>query len=248
MEKQTNNTKKAVLILLGYAGFALIAWLMKSGGAAGFDNAVRDAILSLRCSALTALFVPIAHSGSWFTVVPIMLVLLAMPKTRFSYGVPASAAVVMAQTFYQILKRIFRRVRPDMALWLVKEHGFSFPSGHSITSFLLYSMLIVLFIYYYVNQGKTLVIYRKNPKPAQVYFKSFKGTLTACLLCELYIVLMGISRVYVGVHWPTDVLASWCLGIANITILYMVFCTGKPLVKEEIVYVTPCGKEIEKNE
>ncbi|MCQ2560756.1 MAG: phosphatase PAP2 family protein [Clostridia bacterium] len=246
MEKQTNNTKKAVLIFLGYAGFALIACLMKTGALAGFDNAIRDAILSLRCGALTALFVPIAHSGSWFSVMPILIVLLALPKTRWSYGIPAGAATAAAQLFYQVLKRIFRRARPDMALWLVKEHGFSFPSGHSITSFLLYSMLIVLFIYYYVNEGRTLVIYRKNPKPTTAYFKSFKGTLAACLLCELYIALMGITRVYVGVHWPSDVLASWCLGIANITILYMVFCTGKPLVKEEIVYVTPCGKEIEK--
>ncbi|MBQ6686703.1 MAG: phosphatase PAP2 family protein, partial [Firmicutes bacterium] len=39
-------------------------------------------------------------------------------------------------------------------------------------------------------------------------------TLALCAVALIYLILMGLSRIYVGVHWPTDVLGSWCLGLA----------------------------------
>ena len=196
---------------------------MKSGASAGFDEAVRSFILGLRCPALNAFFIPLAYSGNWFMVVPICLLLLALPRTRWAYGIPASASVLTAQAFYQILKRIFRRERPDWALHLVKEHGFSYPSGHSITSCLLFSMLAILILNYCRREGRSLAIYEKTPRDTEAYFHSRSTAMFCAWLCFLYILLMGFARVYVGVHWPTDVLASWCLGLSNITWLTWIF-------------------------
>ena len=216
MEKQTNNIKIAAIVLCGYVAFALIAWSMLSGASAGFDETVRAAILGMRTGGLNAFFIPFAYSGNWFVVVPVCLALLLVPKTRFSFGVPVSASVLTAQIFYNVLKRCFQRPRPDWSLHLVREHGFSFPSGHSITSFMMFATLALLILYYYHKKGASLAIYRKNPRPAPLYCKSKGAAYALAWLCFLYIPLMGFARVYVGVHWPTDVLASWCLGTANL--------------------------------
>ena len=96
----------------------------------------------------------------------------------------------------QILKRIIRRARPNH-LRLVKEKGFSFPSGHSMVSIALYGILI-----YIVNKNI------KN-KPLRI-------TLT--IILSILILLIGLSRIYVGVHYPSDVLSGYILATI-ITIL-----------------------------
>lgn len=223
MEKQTNNKKKITLVLGGYLLFVLIAWAVMGGASAAFDGSVREFIIGLRSEGLTDFFRPFAYSGNWFCVVPICLILLILPKTRWAYGIPVSASVLVAQLFYNVLKRCFQRERPDWSMHLVKEHGFSFPSGHSITSFMLFAMLAILILYYYANHGRSLPVYRKHPRPTTAYFKTKRGAYTAAWLCILYILLMGFARIYVGVHWPTDVLGSWCLAVANMTWLTHIF-------------------------
>ena len=212
-----NNRKKIALAVSGYIAFALIAWAVTSGASYGFDAAVREFIVGLRSEGLNTFFIPYAYSGNWFVVVPICLVLLILPKTRWAYGIPVSSSVLTAQLFYNVLKRCFRRERPDWSMHLVKEHGFSFPSGHSITSFMLFAMLALLILYYYEHHGASLPIYRKKPRHTQAYFRTKKGAYLAAWLCIFYFLLMGFARIYVGVHWPTDVLGSWCLAIANMS-------------------------------
>ena len=223
MEKQTGKSKKIAVIACGYALFALISLYVMSGASARLDETVRDFVLGLRTPALNAFFIPFAYSGSWFVVVPFCLVLLLIPRTRWAYGIPASSAVAVAQLFYQVLKRVFRRARPDAALHLVKERGFSFPSGHSITSCMLFATLAILILYYHHRKGLSLPVYQSRPRHTKAYFRSRGMALLCAWLCFLYVVLMGFARLYVGVHWLTDVLASWCLAIANLAWLTGIF-------------------------
>ncbi|MCC9748390.1 phosphatase PAP2 family protein [Streptococcus agalactiae] len=95
------------------------------------------------------------------------------------------------------LKLIFQRVRPTLP-HLVFAGGYSFPSGHSMGTFMIFGSIIILLQYYMPNS-----IWK--------------------LLCQgilgLLIFLIGLSRIYLGVHFPTDVLAGFILayGILNLT-------------------------------
>lgn len=87
------------------------------------------------------------------------------------------------------LKPLFARPRPDLWPRLVAETGFSFPSGHALASAALYPLLA----------GITLALRRV-------------GFVLVSVGLPLFV---GFGRLYLGVHWPTDVLAGWTLGAAQ---------------------------------
>lgn len=95
------------------------------------------------------------------------------------------------------LKLIFQRVRPTLT-HLVFAGGYSFPSGHSMGTFMIFGSIIILLQYY---------------MPKSIWKLLCQGNL------GLLIFLIGLSRIYLGVHFPTDVLAGFILayGILNLT-------------------------------
>jgi len=92
-----------------------------------------------------------------------------------------------------LLKTGFARPRPDLAPHADIVHTLSFPSGHAMSAAVVYLTLGAL-------------LARAQPhRRLKLYLASVGVVIT---------VLVGISRVYLGVHWPTDVLAGWCVGSA----------------------------------
>ena len=154
------------------------------------DLSIQKAFFSLRGPVLNPIVIAITHLSDTVTIVAFCAVLLVLPN-RKQYGVPLSLAALGGLAFYKPMKHIFLRARPDVALHLVEQGGFSFPSGHSVTSVIFYGLSI-----YLLNK------HCKNDK--------LKRTLT--VICGFLALTIGPSRIYVGVHWPTDVLAGWCIG------------------------------------
>jgi undecaprenyl-diphosphatase len=103
------------------------------------------------------------------------------------------ASVGSGMVVMQILKEIFGRVRPDVVSHSLIELTRSFPSGHSTLAAVTYLTL------------GALVARVQSTRPLKAYVLGVAITLT---------LLVGVSRVYLGMHWPTDVLAGWCLGAA----------------------------------
>ncbi|MEO6368948.1 MAG: phosphatase PAP2 family protein [Steroidobacteraceae bacterium] len=96
-----------------------------------------------------------------------------------------------AMVLSSCLKALFHRARPDVVERLVSVFSPSFPSGHALLSAAIYLTLGAL-------------LAREFPRtPLRRYFLSIAVALT---------LLIGLSRVYLGVHWPSDVLAGWCIG------------------------------------
>jgi membrane-associated phospholipid phosphatase len=88
------------------------------------------------------------------------------------------------------LKLLFRRTRPDLFFEVAMPETWSFPSGHSLVSLASYGTMAI-------------VVARLAPR--------LRGPLA--VLAPLFIVMVGVSRVYLGVHWPTDVAAGFACGV-----------------------------------
>ena len=110
-----------------------------------------------------------------------------------------------------ILKNTIKRYRP-MEIRLIDAHGYSFPSGHSSIS----TAIGLVLIYFILKRIKN---------------KKIAYTLSGLIFT--YLILVGISRVYLGVHYPTDVLGGWFIAViwSYITISAYKFCMNKGVNK-----------------
>ncbi len=129
----------------------------------------------------------------FLSIATVMLFLLIKNK---KIGLSIISNIVIITVLNQLLKRILQRPRPT-EFRLVEEKGYSFPSGHSMVSMAFYGYLIYL-IYRYI----------KN--------KYVKWTLITIL--NILICLIGISRIYLGVHYTSDVLGGFLLSISYLVI------------------------------
>jgi len=102
-------------------------------------------------------------------------------------------AVSSGVALNSLLKFSFARPRPDLVVSVVRVFTASFPSGHATMSAITYLTL------------GALLARTHFEIPVRIYFMTLAGMLT---------VLVGLSRIYLGVHYPTDVLAGWCIGTA----------------------------------
>lgn len=160
------------------------------------DEQVQSWFFDLRSGWLNTPIILITHLSDPVTIVALCALLLLLPNRR-TYGIPVSLAAATGLVIYKPMKHFFLRARPDVSLHLVEQGGFSFPSGHSVTSIIVFGLLFYLIRRHCKNEA-------------------WRRWLSA--LCLGLAVIIGPSRIYVGVHWPTDVLTGWCIGGIVLTV------------------------------
>ncbi len=192
------DKKRAIPAAAGFAVFVFISYFVITRGTLVFDSVICGYIYSLRNAGRTAFFTAVTYLGNWQTISSLCLLLLLLPQTRLRIGIPASAAAILASLIQKALKVSFHRARPDLSLHLISQGGYSFPSGHSFSVLIFYGMLIYLC--------------RKHMKN-----KAAANTVTALLCCLIPII--GFSRIYLGVHYPTDVLGGWSMGLCVLMVI-----------------------------
>lgn len=128
---------------------------------------------------------------------PVVLAVMLLTVEAFAPGrrpgLCAGINLVSAVAINLLLKEIVQRPRPDESIRLVTEIGYSFPSGHSMVSMAFYGLLFWM-----------VWRYEKDHMVKRVCMLGFAGT----------ILFVGVSRIYLGVHYASDVLAGFCVSAA----------------------------------
>lgn len=168
-----------------------------------FDNWIAEPILSSRNTIATGLYVFFTDFGGELYLSLILFICSILFAWKESSYFPAIWLIVQsllgAVLLNQVLKSVFRRSRP-LVETLVEQGGFSFPSGHSMGSLICYGGILFL-------------ILRNIRRP------SIRNGLIA--LVAILVLFIGISRIYVGVHYPTDIIGGFSVGAA-----WLIFATA----------------------
>lgn len=185
---------RSILVVLLVIIFFVLCYLINKNDILVIDKLVYNFICdNIMSEDLTPFVKVITHLGGvLFTIIIGIMIFIFGKNIRYF----VTFDIVGVTILNQVVKHIMRRDRPDV-LRLVNESGYSFPSGHSMVSMALYGIIIYL-------------IY-KNVK--NKYLK-----ITFITLLSLLIVLIGLSRVYVGVHYVSDVLGGFILGLVYLII------------------------------
>lgn len=182
--------------------FALITYIVITGMSSGFDNAVMEFFYGIRKPGLDTLMELITYMANWETIVIICLLLICFPQTRRKAGISVSIAALLSTLVKAVIKTAVARPRPEESLFLIEQSGFAYPSGHAMTGMAVYLLLLVLTREYITDSKK------KNLLSVIFVFVAFA---------------VGISRVYLGVHFPTDVIGGWALGTATVIVSLMIW-------------------------
>ena len=196
--KQTYLMKGSFALLL----FVILGYIVKfyPEMLVGFDQPIQTAIRGDLPDALTFLFRIITHLIDIPVIITwVLIVALIFYRKQWrmeSYLMLGNLALagILIITF----KNIYQRPRPEI-LHLVEEKGFSFPSGHSLAVTIMVGTLIVIFSQRIMNSTWRKVVQ---------------------IGLGIYLVSVLVSRIYLGVHYPSDVLASLCVGLG---VLFMEF-------------------------
>ena len=190
-DKQTYFTKGSFALLL----FVIIGYRVKfyPDMLVNFDQPIQTAIRGDLPEFLTLLFRAITHLIdipiiiTWVLLVAFIFYRKQWKLESFLMLGNLTLAGLLIVTF----KNIYQRPRPEI-LHLVEEKGFSFPSGHSLAVTIMVGTLIVIF-------------------SQRIKDKLWKRIVQ--VLLGFYLLSVLVSRVYLGVHYPSDVLASLCVGL-----------------------------------
>ena len=187
---------KAVLLLIALIGFLAIAENVWNKEIMELDILGYKIISTVLISDfMTPIAKIITNFGSAMVLICISAISLLVIKNK-KIGLTISINLAMASGINFLLKNILQRPRPT-EFRLIDESGYSFPSGHSMVSMAFYGFLIYL-IYKYVKNKKLKVI--------------------LITFLSLLIFSIGISRIYLGVHYTSDVIGGFLIAISYLII------------------------------
>lgn len=215
MKKQIPATTKTIFLgllvltaLLLFVACAVLFWLIThhvvlQGKYADLDHRVFGALADYRHPQLTGFMNRITFIGSSRFLIPAFLAIitwfLVFRKDKLlSFHVAAIA--ILGTVLNTSIKRILRRPRPEQPL--IEVDGYSFPSGHSFYSFTFFGLLI------YITWKQRLPVWLKIL--LTVLFTGIAATV-------------AFSRIYLEVHYSSDVVAGFCLSVVWLTVSFLAF-------------------------
>ncbi len=194
------RTASVAALVIGVLIVVLLGIAVSTSISDPFDRAVMGVVRSevLRDPLAPLRWITELGSTAAVTIVAVLTFMIGVLIGPWRHGLAGAVTIGLASVGNQLLKATVARARPDLLEPIVVEHGFSFPSGHSALGMVAYGVLAVL------------VMRSRLPLAAR---------RAAVAALAILVLLIGLSRVWLGVHYPTDVLAGWTAG-AVIVLIY----------------------------
>jgi undecaprenyl-diphosphatase len=195
----------AFVLCIGFGiAFGYIASAIGNDTIVGFDTAVIGFVQGLEAPWLTSIMKVFTWIGSGYVVAPIALIGFIVLYFVLHYRQQAFLLIVViagSVLLNSVLKNYFKRERPEIHR-ILDANGFSFPSGHSMMAFALYAII------------------------AYIAWRNVKTSVSRILLllfAAFMIIMIGMSRIYLGVHYPSDVVGGFAASALWLTIAISVY-------------------------
>jgi undecaprenyl-diphosphatase len=190
-------------VLVPLAGFGVLAHELREGGGFFFDEPLLHAAHALEHAGLDRFFVAVAALGYQWGVVPFDVALVAVLgwRRRMREGLFAGVATIGSALLNLGAKPLFARDRPSLWQSIAPEGNYSFPSGHAMGSMTLACVLVLL-----------------------CRWTRWRWPVLAAAI--VFVIFVGASRIYLGVHYPSDILAGWAAAVAWCHAVYGIVFRG----------------------
>ena len=174
--------------------------VVSKGSLTQIDTRVLNLMPSIRTPIQTSFFRVVTTLANTQTTILLMITTVTVFWAKHQRRLAGLVIVVVAgeETITYVIKNLVHRMRPELALGLIREDSYSFPSGHAVRATVLFGLLAYL-------------IYKS--------YKSAKARIITIGTYVLTVFFVAISRIYLGVHYPTDVWGSILLGGAMLAVV-----------------------------
>lgn len=189
-----------VVVIGGINLFVELTDTLESEVLASYDTQITDYVISHRSPGLTKYLLFVTNVGDFYgyvVVVGIFLIMSILVFKRWTYMLQIVFVLALSAVSNLILKRFVDRARPGIE-HMVSVETLSYPSGHAMSAMAFYGFLIYLFYRFKIN----------------FFLKSAIILVLATLILSI-----GLSRIYLGVHFPSDIAGGYIAGL-----IWVVFC------------------------
>lgn len=199
----TENPPRHTLVPATIFTLIFAAWAMLVSTNSAFIHSFDKAVIGIICNTNPAnvkfaeTFTNLGNTST-ITLEAIILFVILIIFKQYAYAWFTAGVMICANGFNWILKHMVQRPRPTVH-HLVYADGYSFPSGHSVGSAALFGILIIL----------TILLIKSK------FWKSL-----VIIIWALFPLVIGYTRIFVHVHYPSDVFGGWLEGITFVLIGY----------------------------
>lgn len=189
-----------IVVVGGINLFVELTETLKSDLLADYDQQITEYVISHRSPVLTKYFVFVTHVGDVYGYAIVLIVFTLMSIfvfKRWKYTVQIFLVLLLSAVSNLMLKRFVDRARPGIE-HMVSVETLSYPSGHAMSAMAFYGFLMYLFYRFKIN----------------IFLK-----IGIIMLLGLLILSIGLSRIYLGVHFPSDIAGGYIAGF-----IWVVFC------------------------